>query len=442
MPQIINKSRSEVIIFDHLKPEAAAMSLALYSRDPRSVRVHLEHIERVGSKKFMGTYYVNYGHKSIGDCGSTTICHENGSMLNAKAIQHNRLYNGQEASTRYLDMSAQAVLNPLGTDRGRGIQERWMLLYSIALEKLVPHLFEKYPALETDDPKQYFKAVKAKAFDIARSFLPAGATTFVGWHTNLRQAWDHIKEMSFNPLSEVRQAAQDMLVALKERYPDSFSFKSYEEQDAFYARCGELEYEYLRYNKLFDFKSSFDVDRLYNPNNSRHLDLLKTRPIKTELPDWFDRYGFFQYYFHLDFGSWRDIQRQRSCTQIMPLLTTDLGFHPWYLENLPDELRQTAEETIALQEYEIKKIEDPLVRQYYTAMGYQVGCEMTAGLASSVYIAELRSGQATHPTLRPIAQEIARTLKSVIPDIVLHCDMSPDEWSTLRGKHDITKKET
>ncbi|MHB1316495.1 MAG: FAD-dependent thymidylate synthase [Minisyncoccota bacterium] len=440
MPDIINSSRSEVIIFDHLKPEAAAMALALYSRDPRSVRVHLEHIERVGPEKFMGTYYVNYGHKSIGDCGSTTICHENGSMLNAKAIQNNRLYNGQEASTRYLDMGAQAVLNPLGTGHGRGIQERWMLLYSVALEKLRPHLIEKYPSLETDDPKQYLKAINARAFDIARSFLPAGATTYVGWHSNLRQAWDHIKEMSFNPLAEVRQAAQDMLINLQEKYPNSFSFKSYEEQDVFYARCGDLEYEYVQYDVPFDFKDSFDTVRLYHPNNHKHLDLLKTRPVKTELPDWFDRYGSLQYYFHLDFGSWRDMQRQRSCVQIMPLLTTYIGFHPWYLENLTDELRQLAEETIELQENEIRKIEDPLVRQYYIAMGYQVGCEITAGLPSSVYIAELRSGQAVHPTLRPVAQKMADALKTTVPDIALHCDMSPDEWSTLRGKHDIIKK--
>ncbi len=439
MPKIVNLPESEVIIFDHLAPEEAAMALSLYSRDPRSVRVHLEQINKVGPQRFMGTYYVGYGHKSIGDCGSTTICHENGSMLNAKAIQNNRLYNGQEASTRYLDMSAQAVLNPLGTEQGRGIQERWMLLYSIALEKLVPFLMGKYPALETDNPKEHFKAIKAKAFDIARSFLPAGSTTYVGWHTNLRQAWDHIKEMSFHPLEEVRQAAQSMLSELQAKYPNSFSFKSYSEQDAFYARCGELEYEYMRHDSDFYFTDTIQTAKLYG--RKKHLDLLTNRPAKTEIPDWFDRYGQLQYMFHIDFGSFRDIQRQRSCTQIMPLLTTDIGFHPWYLENLPEELRSCTMETISLQEDEIRKITDPLIRQYYIAMGYQVGCEMTASIPSSVYIAELRSGQSVHPTLRPVAQNIGYALKTVIPDIMLHCDMSPDEWSTLRGRHDIIKKE-
>src|SRR4051812_34761640 len=112
---IITKSNPDVIIVDGLAPEAAAMVLALYSRDPRSVRIHLDQVERLGSEKFMSQYYVGYGHKSIGDCGSTTICGEFISMLAAKAVQDNPLYNGQEASTRYLDMANQPVLNPLGS---------------------------------------------------------------------------------------------------------------------------------------------------------------------------------------------------------------------------------------------------------------------------------------------------------------------------------------
>jgi len=38
----------------------------------------------------------------------------------------------------------------------------------------------------------YDKAIAARAFDILRGFLPAGATTNIAWHTNLRQAADKI----------------------------------------------------------------------------------------------------------------------------------------------------------------------------------------------------------------------------------------------------------
>src|SRR6185369_8011003 len=97
----------EIIIVDDLSPEPGAMVQALYSRDPRSVKDHLIQVREKGAEKFMANFYVGYGHKSIGDCGTTSIFVENVSMLVAKAVQDWPLYSGQEASTRYLDMGAQ-----------------------------------------------------------------------------------------------------------------------------------------------------------------------------------------------------------------------------------------------------------------------------------------------------------------------------------------------
>ena len=431
---VITSLSADVIIFDKLDPESAAMVLALYSRDPQSVRVHLERVAKQGAEKFMAQYYVGYGHKSIGDCGSTTICAEQVSMLAAKAIQDNPLYNGQEASTRYLDMASQPVLNPLGTEEGLKIQERWMTLYSYALKTLVPHLMEKYPMLESDNGREYPKAIKAKAFDIARAFLPTGCTTYVGWHTNLRQAWDHTKEMMFHPLEEVRHIGSLIEFGLHGKYPNSFGFKSYAEQDEYGGRCAMLNYH-------DDVRCpNFDYTNTIGRGIIEVRELLATRPQKTELPDWLNKYGQFNFRFLLDFGSFRDLQRHRSCTQLMPLLTVNHGFNSWYLDELPIELRAHALQVIDEQEKELEVVTDPLVKQYYVAMGYNVTCDLTAGLPSAVYIAELRSGQAVHPTLRVIAQKMGRAREDSVPSLVLHCDNSPDEWSTVRGKHDIVKK--
>jgi len=78
----------DVIIIDDLPPETVAMLQALYSRSPQSVREHLLKV-KAGPEKFMARYYVGYNHKSIGDCGTTSIFIENVSMLAAKAIQDN-----------------------------------------------------------------------------------------------------------------------------------------------------------------------------------------------------------------------------------------------------------------------------------------------------------------------------------------------------------------
>src|SRR2546430_6725631 len=49
-----------------------------------------------------------------------------------------------------------------------------------------------------------------------------------------------------------------------------------------------------------------------------------------------------QYNCLLDFGSFRDLQRQRAVITRMPLLTDYHGFEEWYLGELPDVLREKA----------------------------------------------------------------------------------------------------
>lgn len=440
-PAVIERGGLRIIVNDNLPPEANAMTMALYSRDPRSYLVHLTEVMKKGWQKFMAMFYVGYGHKSIGDCGSTNVCAEGVSMLGAKAIQDNELYRGQEASTRYMDMQAMRVMNPMNTEYGKTIQDEWMAFYTKALQALVPHLTEKYPQLEDDKQSEYEKAIKAKAFDIARGFLPAGCTTFVGWHTDLRQAWDHVYRMGFHPLPEVRDMSKMILEGLRQKYPSSFGFKSYAATDDFQEATKSSYYcfEDLPLEEARGFKSMMDIGGLMQDDAA--MSLLQSRPPMTELPKTFKQFGVLQFRGLLDFGSFRDLQRHRGVSQVMPLLTTRFGFHPWYLESLPEDLRSEAVIFLRNQEERITTIQDPLIRQYYIAMGYQVPCQVTGALPGVVYLLELRSGQTVHHTLRMLDQEWASKLQRFLPSMSLHCDMGPDQWSTKRGKQDIVKKE-
>lgn len=76
----------KIFIYDEFSPEDTAMMQALYSRSPKSVAEHAEKVKETGSVKFMEKFYVQYGHSSIADCGSTTIFIEGISMLGAKVI--------------------------------------------------------------------------------------------------------------------------------------------------------------------------------------------------------------------------------------------------------------------------------------------------------------------------------------------------------------------
>jgi hypothetical protein len=188
--------------------------------------------------------------------------------------------------------------------------------------------------------------------------------------------------------------------------------------------------------KGVEYKSFIRKDVL-----KRYNTILKNRPNKAELPYQIKSAGDMIVKYNIDFGSYRDIQRQRSVVMPQPLLTTKLGFHSWYLNNFPKTFRAKLEGELKKLVKEINELkcsdED---RQYYIGMGFQVSLEMTATIPSLVYVAELRSGTTVHASLRPIAQEFGKILKKEIPGIKIYTDESPDEFSAKRGVQDIVLK--
>jgi hypothetical protein len=293
-------------------------------------------------------------------------------MLAAKAIQDTPLYNGQEASTRcffnfcvrcfnglgrYLDFAKQ----PLVGERDR-IQHDLMQFYSTVINEMRDVLHTRHPRLEGQSQSTHNKAIDARAFDIARGFLPAGMTTFVSWHTNLRQAHDHLKRLRHHPLKEVSEIAHDVLEALKSRYSASFLHKTYADEeeyvcqkqtrtflifDRYLKACSHLTYsDHVRtYSDLVDSADDFKFQsnlRFGKGLPQTVTDLLNNRPPKAELPARFRELGDITFQFPLDFGSYRDLQRHRSAAQPMPLLSTRHGFESWYLDQLPDKLREKA----------------------------------------------------------------------------------------------------
>jgi thymidylate synthase ThyX len=436
----------DVIVLDGNEvpsPEDMAMIQALYSRSPQSVRLHLEQVQKSGSEKFHERYYVQYGHKSIGDCGTITICIENVSMIVAKAIQDNPLYNGQEASTRYLDFAERPNVNPAQCAEGGIIQKTWITLYKEVLASLIPAFEARFPREEGQKKGVWKKAVKARAFDVARGFLPAGATTFVAWHTNLRQAHDHLQLMKHNPCAEVREVAGRVHEELLKRYPSSFGHKVYQASEDYLAKSVE-RFAFSQETRLVE-RSDFLVRHRFDLGGlSRHRDLLVARPPKTELHQRMRQYGDATFEFFLDFGSYRDLQRHRSCVQEMPLLTTRYGIHNWYLEQLDDTLLERVCEVAALQEERIAGLDvSAAEKQYYVAMSYANPIKITCSLPSAVYIAELRSGTTVHPTVRVVAQQIGEALLEIVPGLTLHHDMSDGVWDIKRGAQDIlVKKES
>ena len=424
-----------------ITPEAQAMLGALHSRSMGGLGKHLEILGKKGAENFMASFYVGYGHKSIGDLAHVAIFIEGISMLAAKAIQDFPLYNGQESSTRYIDYAQQRFSDPVNSENSKNILESWRSFYLEGLEIMIAELQERYPRAENEDEKIYLKAIKARAFDTMRAFLTAGATTNIAWYGNVRQMGDRLLTLRHHPLAEVRDIAEKLRTTLLEAHPNSFTSKEYPATEK-YNSVIEKQFAYFDDPEPVDF--AFNRDSVDRNLLADFTEALATRPTKTELPFAIRECGTAEFRFLLDFGSFRDIQRHRAVVTRMPLLTSAHGFEPWYLTELTPELRARAEDLIKKQLEQIDALNlDPETRQYYLPMGFRTTVRLTGDLRALVYLTEIRATSTVHPTLRMRAKQMSETLldKYGPSGLVLHIEENADRFDVKRGTHDIVLKD-
>ena len=439
--------QGQVVVLDTgalITAEADAMLQALHSRSIGGIDAHLLRLAKKGAREFMETYYVGYGDKSIGDCGTATIFIEGVSMLVAKAVQDSQLYNGQESSTRYIDFSKQPFGNPAGTEAGQTLLESLRSFHLDGLATMKVELAKRHPRQESEDEKVWQKAINARAFDIMRGFLPAGAATNLAWHTELRTANDQLQRLRNHPLLEVRRVAETITEALGEMYPSSFKHKRYEATEAYISTWMRNQY-YFDGDAFWNGSPGVTLrsDRIDREQLTLYRDILENRPVKTEPPKFIAECGQVQFTFQLDFGSFRDVQRHRAVIQRMPLLTDKRGFGAWYFLQMPEELREKAQ--IFLKTYSAKTAElglSPEETQYYIPMGYEVACRITGDIPALIWLIELRSGIDVHPTLRVIAQKMGKILLDKFGNLGLkvYIDESLDRFNIRRGTQDIVEK--
>jgi len=537
---------SYICIVDDLPPEIISMLQAFYSRSPKSIRIRLEELgyipnrdewiisvlsewigdllgnegrneenakdferfegiieefrgaDKRGIQEKLEMFYVNYGHKSIGDCGYFTIFIEDVSILAAKVIQDNPLYSGQEASTRYMDFSVSRAhssnlhCNPYGSresghdvwQRANDLLDGWFSLYTDTVLELEKGLYKNLDRPSEISESRWGRAIKARSFDIARSLLPIGTRTNLSWTTNLRQAADHCVRMWQHPSSEIQFLATQIMQTMRIKYPHSFrkdwidrvpmtggqelSFEQkmqmnfWRSSDTDKMMWGSEDCkgspgslfqvvtgEGSR-SKLLGFSSLYDISGAEKMIETMGL---RNRNRFFEIPRIFDRFGSLSALFDLDFGSFRDIQRHRPCYLPIPLVENVTSLHSWYLEQMEGllsgvvygEFRARCGEL--LQEIpEQKRFDDEdLVRQMYLSpLGASSVSPLVASLKGWVYISEIRTTKHVHPTLREVAILMFRFIERLHPDLArgMFCDLSDDEMSIRRGDQDIFEKGT
>jgi thymidylate synthase ThyX len=430
-------------IIDHFDPEVQAMMIAMYSRSyaPIASRLPQTQEEELSLKERLSKFYVGYGHKSVGQLGSTTVFFEGVSQLAAKAIEDNPLFDGQESSTRYIDFSSQPNIQmKLGIEEFDNAivdcQEELRSIYVKAVADVSEKLKNVFPFDQTQSTKTVWEnTIKARTFDICRSILPAGAVTNVAFCGSFDTLNDHFGAMLHHPAEEMRGIAQAVIEGLAAKYS--------------HATAG-VEKLKTRFEYMSDIPSYFygsDPHPSVEVIMDRRLDRFHTGRSPTQRDKWEHMPKSFSSQIRLrlggklDFGSFRDLHRHRNGVCHMPMLTPELGIHPWYSSELPQDIRDRLNavmERLKSLTFKFSRSGDQQVAtaiQYAVPMGARVYVQYECDFNQLAYLIELRSGKTVHQTLRHYMHGVYEDLSVTKPQLaeLIHPDLDYENFTLKRG---------
>jgi hypothetical protein len=143
-----------------------------------------------------------------------------------------------------------------------------------------------------------------------------------------------------------------------------------------------------------------------------HREILMSRPARAPMPRFASALGQFQWEYLIDYGSFRDMQRHRNNVCLMPLLNDRHKIAGWYLDQLPDAVRETtvAKLTSIIKQINELKLNSALSQydaQYLYPMCMNVPYFLDMDLPQAIYLSELRSSKTVHPTMRRFAHNLA-----------------------------------
>lgn len=464
----------DIIALAGWPPEVLAYGYAAYSRSALSIRQTLPKILLEGkTSKFLETFYFGYGHKSIADNAHVPLAFEGISQIAAFELEDESLWDGQERSTRYQDFSGKGNFEYFvprsvrGTDietEYRRIAEYLLTEYRFFSAAIFEHLVRQNPKPDDMKDDQYERALRARAFDVARYFLFGAIKTNVGQVTSARTLEEQITRLMSSEYPELRELGEGMKKACAEK---PFSPEGREEPPVAptlvkYTAARESVITYrqvMREFAAFHFKGQSPVDARYVElvsETSIEEEIVATMLFEvTQLPYreilrtvqkmhllWRDN-KFFHDVFRLrgdhdplarafmsgykviyeivmDRGGQRDMHRHRRCIQIHQQLSTARGYDVpalVYQAGLEDRYREGMD-LVARSRF----LWDALGvdANYLIPFAYRTGMLMKMDVAEAFYITELRSGVGGHFSYREVANQMYEALLDRNPCLDWH----------------------
>jgi thymidylate synthase ThyX len=452
-----------VLTVGPMPPEKCAYALARYSRSPDSIRDSIEWVRTHDSRKFLESFYFQYGHASIADLGHVVMCFEGISEVAAAEVEDEQLWDGQARSSRYQDFSRSGVVTPPEFDEAqaaayREAAGRLIDGYQQVHGRIAEFLTERLPRPDEMKPEGYRRNIAARAFDVARYLLPFGIPTGVGQVTSIRTLERQVRRLKASEYAELRELAQEIGEACAsepayawgdgENEAVAPTLARHVDADEYTSRMRADLREWAQQNipatepvacgmvdliRPTDMEADIAATLLYPVTELPYRQLyemacgwsaamrsevpdaaLRSRMKRDELPRGF-RGGAFVYDIAMDIGGWRDLHRHRRCQQSRQAFTAKLGYEtPGAITDagLGDLYDSLLREAFALQ----AALPQP-GSHYLLPFAARSRFLFKMDFAEAEYMARLRSGVKGHFSYRAVAWEMKQAMERVAPEL-------------------------
>lgn len=451
-----------------LPPEVHAYAMARYSRSARSMAESVADITEQQAAKALDTYYNQYGHASIADMAHVSLSIEGVSLLAAIDIVDEPLWDGQERSTRYQDFGIDdRGYFPASAFDSSGEQTAYItatsgLWYNYGkLTEMLPTILSRHIAKPDAMPAgQYERAIKARAFDVARNLLPLETKTSLGQITSARTLSSQISRLAASDYAEIRQVAEGMRAAgetvaptlLRHCEPDGYGMLIKPIVKRWIDNAGMGVFlppepvtvttchgsgisliataVFLHDKRNLPYRYWVKTLMYCDPKHEDQLlaDIAAARGPHAPLPRWF-RSAPFAFDILTDIGAYRDLHRHRRTHQFRQPFSAIHGFEP--AESVfPKALGPAAQPALdaglgtvydnaiaaAHRAYQAIAETSPEAATYLLPLATRCRSLFKMDLAEAVYITETRTKPQGHYSYRWIAWEMAQAVISRYPE--------------------------
>lgn len=430
--------------------------------------IKLEAFEKKASD-FLKKWGVDYGHNSLKDSDTIRIAIEWISQTATKVIESPFpcLGNFQEKSTRYITFGKEGLIfsdQVKNSTYGKEIVDlsnRLIDVYEI-FSPIVKDVLDKNNVLKKEEfssEKVYDSTLNAKVFDIMRYVLPCNVSTSLWASYSARTLETHLSYMLSHPLEEVRILAKSMLDESLQLSP---WLLSHVEENAYeITRRKNLDeamktivtdfsenkiYQGISRKERFTILASwnlddsilasivFDASWEQGVSYEQSLEIVKKmtteqkeKLMEVSLADRgkFDRmpralqHSTFMVEFIMDFGAYRDIQRQRATKQLRQWMTAIHGYdYPEYIDLPGMETFKKAYDEIMMEVTSLShKVihDDKYVAQYVWALWHLVRTTFEMDPGQIAYVVELRTTPQWHHSYRNLFIDLFQKIKEIAP---------------------------